>query len=124
MIVQIMRVAVESDRYGTDPSEFGSEAMNSSTYTRPVILESDGLRNFVKEGGELRFKPFEDESGKLCWEMHGIYPDGTERPIYEGRTGQVRIVKTVRGLLSYWRLYHPEKVDVPLQVLPDGQGKI
>lgn len=90
----------------------------------PEILESEGLRNFVKNGGELRFKPFLDKNGKLCWEMYGVDSSGIEIPIYEGRTGRVRVIKTARGLLSYWRLYHPDKVDVPMRVLPNGEGKI
>ncbi|TPE47320.1 hypothetical protein [Amaricoccus solimangrovi] len=87
-------------------------------------MTSDGLRNFIANGGRLRFKPFVGDDDKLFWEMHGIGPDGEEQPVYEGRTGEVRVVKSTRGIVGYWRIYHPEDLEVPVPVLPDGAGKL
>lgn len=91
---------------------------------KPRVLTSDGLRNFIANGGRLRFKPFVDDEGRLCWEMLGVGPDGEEQPVFEGRTGEARIVKTARGVVGYWRIYHPEDLEVPVPVLPDAAGKL
>ncbi len=88
------------------------------------VLTSFNLRTFIEGGGKLLFKPFVDEDGRHCWEMLGVYPDGEEKPVIEGRTGLPRIVRTPRGVVAYWRLYHPDDLIVPLQVLPHGEGKL
>lgn len=91
---------------------------------KPRVLTSDGLRTFIANGGRLRFHPLVDEDGKLYWEMRGVHPDGDEQPVYEGRTGEARIVRSARGVVGYWRTYHPEDLEVPIPVLPNGEGKL
>lgn len=88
------------------------------------VLTSDGLRAFIATGGRLRFKPFLGDDGKHYWEMLGVGADGEEQPVFEGRTGEPRIVKSTRGVIGYWRLYHPEDLEIPVLVLPNAEGKL
>lgn len=90
---------------------------------RPELLTSDGLREFiVHHGGRLRFRPLLDEAGRLQWEMRGRYPDGVEQPVYD--KGNIRIIRTARGVVAYHRLYHPDQLEVMVPLLPDSAGTL
>ena len=52
-------------------------------------LVSNYVRSFVEnDGGSLRFAPIRDEDGRMCWELYGILPDGTERKVMLSKTGK------------------------------------
>ena len=108
-------------RLGFAPLELSGGLRLMEEKNEDRLLTSMSLRNFVKAGGRLKFVPFVDSRGRHCWEMYGVYPDGHVEPVIEGRRSQPRIVRTARGVVAYWRLYHPEDRIVPVPVLPDGK---
>lgn len=84
-------------------------------------LVSNYVRSFVEnDGGSLRFAPIRDEDGRLCWELYGILPDGTERKVMLSKTGKPRIFKSSDAIIAYWQDLYPEASEVTIPILPSG----
>lgn len=82
-------------------------------------LVSNYVRTFVEEdGGSLRFVPKLDEDGRMCWELHGILPDGTERPVMLSKTGRPRIFKSSDAVIAYWLDLYPRASEITISILP------
>ena len=82
-------------------------------------LVSNYVRSFVEQdGGSLRFSPIRDEEGRLCWELYGILPDGTERKVMLSKTGKPRIFKSADAVIAYWQDLYPEATEVSISILP------
>lgn len=80
-------------------------------------LVSNYVRSFIQnDGGSLRFVPKQDEYGRLCWELYGILPDGTERQVKLSKTGKPRIFKSSDAIISYWQDLYPEAIEVTVPI--------
>ena len=86
-------------------------------------LVSNYVRSFVElDGGTLRFAPVRDEDGRMCWQLFGILPDGTERQVMLSRTGKPRIFKTSDAVIAYWQDLYPKATDISISILPRPAG--
>jgi hypothetical protein len=80
-------------------------------------LVSNYVRSFVEnDGGSLRFVPKLDEDGRMCWELYGVFPDGTERPVMLSKTGKPRIFKSSDAVIAYWLDLYPDAkaINIPI----------
>jgi len=85
---------------------------------RSQQLVSNYVRSFVEhEGGSLRFAPIRDDDGRLCWELYGILPDGTERKVMLSKTGKPRIFKSADAVVAYWQDMYPQATEVFVPIL-------
>ena len=83
-------------------------------------LVSNYVRSFVEnDGGSLRLVPKRDEDGRMCWELYGVLPDGTEQQVKLSKTGKPRIFKSSDAAISYWQDIYPEASEVTVPVLPN-----
>lgn len=83
-------------------------------------LVSNYVRSFLdKDGGKIRFAPKRDEEGRLCWEVFGIFPDGSQQQIKLSRTGHPKILKSSDALIAYWRSLYPDATEVSIPILPE-----
>lgn len=81
-------------------------------------LVSNYVRSFLEQdGGSLRFSPIRDEDGRMCWELYGVSPDGTERKVMASKTGKPRIFKSSDAVIAYWLDYYPEASEITIPIL-------
>ena len=81
-------------------------------------LVSNYVRSFVEQdGGSLRFAPILDEDGRMCWQLYGILPDGTERMVMLSKTGKPRIFKSSDAVIAYWQDLYPDATEVAIPIL-------
>ena len=84
-------------------------------------LVSNYVRSFLEQdGGSLRFAPIRDEDGRMCWELYGISPDGTERKVMASKTGKPRIFKSSDAVIAYWQDIYPEASEITIPILKSG----
>lgn len=83
-------------------------------------LVSNYVRTFVeRDGGSIRFRARRDETGRLGWEVLGVYPDGTEEPVTSSNTGQFKTLRTADAVVAYWVSLYPKETHLHLPVNPD-----
>lgn len=86
-------------------------------------LVSNYVRSFVeKDGGSLRFSAKRDDIGRMCWEIFGIYPDGTEHQVTLSGTGRPKILKSADAVIAYWQSIFPTSREVIVPVLPEDEA--
>jgi hypothetical protein len=82
-------------------------------------LVSNYVRSFVEnDGGSLRFAPKREEDGRVCWEVFGVYPDGSEQQVKLSGTGRPKILKSADSVIAYWQSIYPEASEVTIPILP------
>jgi hypothetical protein len=84
-------------------------------------LVTNYVRSFVQnDGGSLRFVPRRDDDGRMCWEVFGIFPDGTEQQVRLSGTGRPKVLKSGDAVIAYWQSVYPEASEVTIPILPGG----
>ena len=85
-------------------------------------LVTNYVRSFVEnDGGSLRFVPKRDEDGRMCWEVFGIFPDGTEQQVKLSATGRPKVLKSADSVIAYWQSFYPEASEVTIPILSGEQ---
>ena len=64
------------DEYSMDHTAKTGRAMNGATVK---VLSSHAVRDFIRAGGNLRYRPGRDDQGRY-WEVLAIEPGGNELP--------------------------------------------
>lgn len=81
-------------------------------------LVSNYVRFFLEDdGGSIRFAAKRDADGRLCWEIFGVLPDGTERQVKLSKTGRPKILKSSDAVIAYWQSFYPEASEITIPLL-------
>jgi hypothetical protein len=82
-------------------------------------LVTNYVRSFVEnDGGSLRFVAKLDDEERMCWEVFGVFPDGTEQQIMLSGTGRPKVLKSADAVVAYWQQFYPTASEVTIPILP------
>lgn len=86
------------------------------------VLLSNGVRQFVSEGGRLEYE-YRPEGGQKCWLAYGVTPSGDRRPIILTRNGQHKIIRNANAVVNYHQEFCPDSggIFIPFDPPPPGE---
>lgn len=85
------------------------------------VISSYVVREFIRGGGSLRYRPGRDELGRY-WEVLGIDRDGNEIPVIIGRTGLPKRLRSADAVVGYHKKMFPTVREVTVLLHDDDDG--